>query len=305
MPLYTKVLTRLAGFLPSRDALGVAGRWGRRILLAALLVVACLGSLEVKRRVEADERLRLDRWTVDVADLPDWVTPEIREEIGSIDLSSGGRPLCLWEPGVLDAVKGTIERSPWIREVTRLAVSYPTSDRPGAMDIGLRLRSPAALVEHGGLYYLTDSDGVRLGAPYREAPSQWFRIPAIVNVPRTDLPPPEGERWSSRDVLQGIAVARVLHEGGLFRDFPGCPVDRIDLVNLHGRVNPRSEEIVLWTGDKQLRWGRSPISSGARVVPVEDLLAHLREVLSRPEAYAAYRVIHLDGLRGRATGSSG
>lgn len=305
MKLLDKVASRLSGFLPSPDAWTTAARWALRLAVVGLVVGAAVGSLDVKRRVEADERLRIGSWTVAVTNLPAWVTPEIGEEIGKIDLASSGERLGLYERGVLTRVKALIERSSWVREVKSITIAYPTLDRPGALDLGLSLRTPAALVEHGGLYYLTDAEGTRLGAPYRDAPTAWFRAPAIVNVPRADVVPAEGERWKSRDVLQGIAVARVLHEGGLFRDFPGCPVDRIDLANLHGRVSPRSEEIVLWAGGKQLGWGRSPISSGARVVPVEGLLAQLREVLSRPEAYAGYRVIHLDGLRGRASGSRG
>jgi hypothetical protein len=105
-----------------------------------------------------------------------------------------------------------------------------------------------------------------------------------------------------RDVQQGLAVARVLLGSGVYRDFPDRVIQRIDLSNLHGRVDPRKSEIVLWAGDQQLLWGRSPISTAARTVLVEHKVANLRDFLSHPEIYGRVLRVRLDSPPGSLIG---
>jgi hypothetical protein len=162
-----------------------------------------------------------------------------------------------------------------------------------------------ALVAEDGLYYLTDVEARRLGAPYREAPTLWFRVPAIIGLAEVGAIPPEGERWASQDVRQGIEVAKILHGGGILSDFPDRPIHAIDLSNLHGRLEPRAAEIVLWQGTQKLAWGRSPLSAAARPVSVEVLLANLRWVLSHPETFGEFAEIHLHRSREHLTGIRG
>lgn len=296
---------REAGFirvLPSREALLRAGRWCVRAGLAALAVLAVLGSLYVRDQVRRDERFFLEGWKLGLGELPGWVTPEIRGEVEAVSLGEGGGRLSLFEPGVLGRIRRALEASPWIRVVRAIDVRYPTRESPGALGIELELRRPVALVEVGGLYYLTDAEGYRLGAPYQDPPTEWFGVPAVAGVPSPGRVPGPGERWASRDVEQGLEVARVLFEGRILQEYPERPIQAIDLTNLHGRVAPRESEVVLWRGTQRLAWGRSPISAGPRTATVPQLVANLRYVLSHPETFADLAVIHLhrspEGLTG-------
>ena len=229
-----------------------------------------------------------------------------------MDLQLEGERLSLFDKGVLNKIKARMEATPWVEKVTRIHVGYPTLQEPGVLEMELQLRRPVALVEHGGLYYLADRTVRRLGSPYRTAPRDWFGVPAITGLQSPGVLPGPGERWPSRDVEQGVEVARILHENGIRREFPNQPVHTIDLSNLHGRLNPRDSEITLWVGRQRLAWGRSPLSAGARTATTKDIVQNLRTVLSHPETYEDWSLIHLyrkpdamTGIRERGPGLRG
>ena len=301
--LWARTWGRLTACMPTARQLESLRRWMGRGLLLGLVAAAIWGSLEIRRRVREDERFHVDRWSIEVGDLPPWVTPEIRGVLESIPLVSPSERLSLFERGVLNRLKSAMESSPWVGRVIGIGLKYPTFTRGGVFDLELDLRRPVALVEQGGLYYLADAEGLRLGEPYGEPPTAWFGVPAIIGIQSPGPLPRSGERWQSRDVHQGLEVAKALAVGGIHREFPERPVQAIDLTNLHGRVNPRESEILLWVGQQRLAWGRSPISAGARTVPLETLLANLRFVLSHPELCEQYAVIYLH--RSNITGVRG
>jgi hypothetical protein len=292
--------------MPNGPSLRGILRWSLRLGFATLFVLAVLGSIHVKDRVQADSRFSLETWRLEPGTMPEWVTPEIELELRSLRLAGVDDRLSLFSPGVLERVRKALESSPWIESVPDIDIRYPTFEQPGVLALELRLRRPVALVEQGGLYYLTDAEGVRIGSPYREAPTDWFGVPAITGVPPPGCAVPvEGARWPSRDVLQGVEVAKVLFESQVRRDFPGQPVDAIDLTNLHGRVAPRESEIMLWCGRQRFAWGRSPISAGPRTATVDQLISNLRLVLANPDAYSHLAVIHLHRRPEALTGVRG
>jgi hypothetical protein len=300
-----RLLSLFRGLKPSQETRTVFRMWATRAALVALVVGATLGSLEIQHRVEGDPRYYLENWTVHTDQLPAWVTPEIRQQLETIDLGAGGPRLSLFRPGVFKELRARLQALPWIEEVSDIRLRYPVLDKQGVMDLQLRLRTPVALVEHAGLYYLADSEAMRMGEPYREAPVAWFRVPAIVRIPDPGPLPEPGQRWTSRDVLQGIEVAKVLFQHSIQREFPSRLIESIDLSNLHGVRNPRDSEIVLWVEGRNLAWGRSRISDGARTYPEEVILRNLREFLSRPEIARDVAKIYLDRDPGYLIGSRG
>ena len=294
-----------ARLVPSPEGLESAGRWALRVLFLVVLVGAVFGSIEVQRRIRGDDRFFLETWRLETGSLPEWVTPDIRSEIEGIRLSGDGAPLSLFSPGVLARVREALERTTWIKKVAAVQVRYPTFERPGVLGLELHVRRPVAMIEQGGLYYLVDAEGIRLGAPYAEAPTEWFGVPAITSIKAPGILPPPGERWASRDVLQGVEVAKVLFENGIQRDYPDRPIQTIDLSNLHGLIAQRESEIVLWCGKQRLHWGRSPISEGPRTATTADIVCNLRKVLSNFDAYKDLAVIHLHRRPEALTGVRG
>ena len=288
------------------DGARILGRRAFGFLLVALLV---WGSLVVRSSVTGNERFQLDGWEIEVGDLPEWVTPEIRDEI-RLACDGGSLPGSpddwnVLDSGIIRRLRSALEASPWIARLSSAKLEYPGIDRPGRLALQLELRRPVALVEHGALYYLADVDARRLGHPYREPPTEWFNVPAIVGLTSPGALPEPGERWASRDIGQGIEVARLLVADGIIRDFPDTPVRAVDLSNLHGRLNTRESEIVLWCGRQRLAWGRSPISAGARTATSPEILRNLRFVLSNPDTFASYALIHLHRRQDDLTGVRG
>lgn len=294
-----------ARVIPSRESFVVLGRWVLRALFAALLITGVLGSIEIARAVRADSRFALDTWRLEIGGLPEWVTPEIRAEIEGIRLTGEGGPLCLFTPGVLNDVKSALEGTPWIKLVSSMDVRYPTFERPGVLALELYLRRPIAVIEQGGLYYLSDSEGRRVGPAYETPPTEWFGVPAVTGIPAPGTLPAPGERWASRDVLQGVEVAKVIFENGIRTEYPEHPIQAIDLKNLHGKVSQRESEIMLWCGRQRLAWGRSPISSGARTATTAEIVANLRKVLSNFDTYSHLSVIYLHRRPEVLTGARG
>ena len=291
--------------LPSTEALHATGRWCLRTFFACAFVLGVLGSIQVRDSVQSDDRFFLESWRLELGDLPAWVTPDIRAELEGLRLVGMGERLSLFSPGVLGRITQGLERVQWIKAVADVSVKYPTFEKPGVLGLELHLRRPVALFEQGGLFYLADAEGMRLGAPYIEAPTEWFQVPVITGVALPGVLPEPGARWASRDALQGIEVAKVLMENGIQHDFPGSPIQAIDLTNLHGRVSSQDSEIVLLSSRQRLAWGRSPISSSARTATVPQLVANLRYVLSNPQAFSHLALIHLHRKPEALTGVRG
>jgi hypothetical protein len=270
--------------------------WGRRVLILLAIIVLVAGgwgSLEVERYVRQDDRLRVENWNLSFAETPSWVTPEIREELSSIDLGHPDKHLTVLDEGVVDHFVACLKTSAWVHTVDDLQLVYPTSKDPGTLQVSVWLREPVLLVKKDGLYYLTDADARRLGAGYADPPTEWFGVPLLIGLDDVGEMPAEGGRWPSRDVRQGVEVARVLHESGVLRQFPRERIDAIDLSNLHGASQPRESEISLWWAKCRLEWGRSPISAGAQTVETSEVIRNLRLVLSNADVYRGYSQIHL------------
>ena len=62
---------------------------------------------------------------------------------------------------------------------------------------------------------------------------------------------------------------------------------------------------MLWCGRQRLAWGRSPISAGARTATSPEILRNLRFVLSNPDTFASYALIHLHRRQDDLTGVRG
>ena len=278
-------------WFPGPDARAAGQRWAVWLLFLAGVIVLILSALKIKNHVQEDERFSIGNWRLEFGEFPAWVTPEIREEVTSIDHTVEGEPLSLFRKGVLVRLRETLESSPWVSSVSNLRLHYPTTVEPGVIEASLRLRAPVAIIKvsvgikvsAGGrdFYYLTDGEGLQLGEAYDESPRDWFRIPVITGVDPATVIPRIGDHWKAPDVQEGLEVARVLHEGGIHRDFPDRPIEAIDVSNVAGRLRHAESEVVLFCAGRSLEWGRSPVSMSSRTLDVGEILENLRDVLTR------------------------
>lgn len=278
--------------------------------VVSVAILGVWGSVHVRDRVKGDPRYSLAEWQLDLVELPAWVTPEIQTALETlVDLDSGAgscelSKLTLFDRGVLRHLQTHLESSPWVERLVGVRLSYPSEARPGAVHVELDLRRPVALVEYRGLYYLTDREGRRLGAPYSYAPTEWFRIPRIRGGEASIHSVPEsGERWDSIHVENGIWVATYLHDHGVLEEFAERPIEAIDVSNVGGRYRRTASEIVLiWEG-RRLTWGQAPLSDVPRTVSLQSIIENLRQVLREPQVYGTYAEInlHRDVMTGKTS----
>ena len=252
---------------------------GRKLcfLLGAMLFVWL--AVSVRQDVRSDERFLLANWTLYPANLPAWVTPEIRAQIMDEFTLEQSR-LSLFDPGVLSRMKEALERSHWIREVVDIGLVYPTPQRDGEIRAMMILSTPVAMVRVGKDCFLSDSRGRRLGEPYRVETRSWFKVPVVEGAGTGVAVPRPGKHWRSSAVLDGLSVAAELRKARIAELYPENPIDVIDVSNARGRLNRSSSEVNLHCGRRILEWGRASTSGAHRVLPVERKIAHLHAVLT-------------------------
>ncbi len=252
---------------------------GRKLcfLLGAMLFVWL--AVSIRQDVRSDGRFLLANWTLYPANLPAWVTPEIRAQIMDEFTFEQSR-LSLFDPGVLSRMKEALERSHWIREVVDIDLVYPTPQRDGEIRTMMILSTPVAMVRVGKDCFLSDSRGRRLGEPYRVETRSWFKVPVVEGAGTGIAVPRPGKHWRSSAVLDGLSVAAELRKARIAELYPENPIDVIDVSNARGRLNRSASEVNLHCGRRILEWGRASTSGVHRVLPVERKIAHLHAVLT-------------------------
>ena len=277
---------------------------GRKLcfLLGAMLFVWL--AVSVRQDVRSDERFLLANWTLYPANLPAWVTPEIRAQIMDEFTLEQSR-LSLFDPGVLSRMKEALERSHWIREVVDIGLVYPTPQRDGEIRAMMILSTPVAMVRVGKDCFLSDSRGRRLGEPYRVETRSWFKVPIVEGAGTGIAVPRPGKHWRSSAVLDGISVAAELRKARIAELYPENPIDEIDVSNARGRLNRSSSEVNLHCGRRILEWGRASTSGAHRVLPVERKIAHLHAVLTDSRYWRMDRItLYTPRIVGSVRGNS-
>ena len=277
---------------------------GRKLcfLLGAMLFVWL--AVSIRQDVRSDERFLLANWTLYPANLPAWVTPEIRAQIMDEFTLEQSR-LSLFDPGVLSRMKEALERSHWIREVVDIGLVYPTPQRDGEIRTMMILSTPVAMVRVGKDCFLSDSRGRRLGEPYRVETRSWFKVPLVEGAGTGIAVPRPGKHWRSSAVLDGISVAAELRKARIAELYPENPIDVIDVSNARGRLNRSASEVNLHCGRRILEWGRASTSGAHRVLPVERKIAHLHAVLTDSRYWRMDRItLYTPRIVGSVRGNS-
>ena len=277
---------------------------GRKLcfLLGAMLFVWL--AVSIRQDVRSDERFLLANWTLYPANLPAWVTPEIRAQIMDEFTLEQSR-LSLFDPGVLSRMKEALERSHWIREVVDIGLVYPTPQRDGEIRTLMVLSTPVAMVRVGKDCFLSDSRGRRLGEPYRVETRSWFKVPLVEGAGTGIAVPRPGKHWRSSAVLDGISVAAELRKARIAELYPENPIDVIDVSNARGRLNRSASEVNLHCGRRILEWGRASTSGAHRVLPVERKIAHLHAVLTDSRYWRMDRItLYTPRIVGSVRGNS-
>lgn len=146
----------------------------------------------------------------------------------------------------------------------------------GRFEISCRYRIPAALVQHGDKFFLSDSEAVRLPGVYVHDPhvinSAWRLIDGVAKPA-----PQAGVSWEGEDVRAALALLSAVQDEPFGRQIVGVAV-----ANFGGRRDPRVCHIELMTDQAggRIRWG-SALGSELEENGVLEKLALLRENYSK------------------------
>ena len=248
------------------------GRIGISVLLVAGLVVGIAFGLDyLKGRVRAGERYVVPPSAVRiVSDPPLPVPPAVKTRLAADPGVAG--PFNVLDESVLKQIASHYARRPWVRRVLSIRRVYPNR-----IDVDLRYRRPVAFVEHRGLFYWVDAEGVRVGDEYayvagpRRCGQLVIRNVAYPDERLGERVPAAGQPWPGEDLAAGLRMV-----GSLTGHVARRELISVDVANYGGRINPALSHVVLRTQDNtEIRWGSAPGEEGVYEIALERKLHNL------------------------------
>lgn len=256
---------------------------GIRMLLAGIIVGGLYLALH---RMHSDLR-ELSRYQVQVSNLrlhvPSWVTPTILSQLKEIP--DFPRTFSILEPDVARKLAQAYANNPWVKRVLAVEKKYPQAIR-----ISLEVRRPVAAVRFKGSYYLADAEAVRLPLSFSSWPQEKLKLPFVADA--FSPPPAPGGVWQDAAAKAGLAVASILFEAN---QQVRRSITTIDVSNLDGRRSARESEIVLLTENRvPIYWGRSPLGSYTKELPVAQKLSNLNVAYRQTNGLRAASIHYVD-----------
>lgn len=216
--------------------------------------------------------------------LPAWLTGAGGDQaLADIAAAADLRPDDdIHDPELCRRVAAGLQASAWVAEVRRV------SKRPdGVVRIDARYREPFAYVEHAGVVYRVDREGVRLPLPatYRvdfiqdKFWNDWFRI-----VGPSGVVPREGEPWPGDDLAAGLRLVQFLRDATARGEVPfRSSLRAIDVANFGLRKSPDDGQLRIRTIHPRsyIRWGEPPGEEYEVESPARRKLDMLRSVYAK------------------------
>jgi hypothetical protein len=223
------------------------------ITILKVLVVVCIlcgivvGLMSLEKYVKQTIPVQQGSGELVLADVPLWVSDELKEKIYTIATAKGVN-VALDDEAVSSMQRNIEEMIPWLDEVK---VKAPHN----ILRVEARWRKPIALVKSGTIKFYVDAEQVVLD--YMEMPN--LPIVEIKGLPPVAKIPPLGEVWQRDDLAAAVMILNQLdHMDRILT--PDKPllfeIDRIDVSNFNGRQNNRLAHIILYSNDdSQIIWG--------------------------------------------------
>jgi len=237
-----KRITRRAKPRAQRNsAPSVSGRTLRRALpiagLALLVLAAVLGTRRLEAYVAARDEFQAAP-SIILVDVPEGLEDRLMKLVAPV----ADRP---WvDPKLCRDVALTLAESPWVMHVDSVS-----RDAHARLVINCRYRTPAAMIQSAGEYFVVGPDRVRLPGTYRYHPSlvmvQGVRTPA----------PPAGVVWDGDELNAGMNIIELLRREPFFEQITAV------LVQNHDGLRDKTEPHILLAtapGSSRIAWGSAP-----------------------------------------------
>ena len=223
------------------------------IIILKILAVVCviigivIGLMSLEKYVIKTMPARQGAGDLELADVPVWVSDQLKEKVYTIATAKGSN-VGLDDEAVASVQRNIEELVPWLDEVQVRATH-------NILRVEARWRKPIALVKSGRIKFYVDAEQVVLD--YMQMPD--LPIVEIKGLPPITKTPPLGEVWQRDDLAAAVIILDRLDQ----RDkslTSGKPllyeIDRIDVSNFNGRKNSRQAHIILYSKDNtEIIWG--------------------------------------------------
>jgi hypothetical protein len=223
------------------------------ITILKVLVVVCvlcgivIGLMSLEKYVKETIPVQEGSGELVLADVPLWVSDELKEKVYTIATAKGVN-VALDDEAVSSIQRNIEEMIPWLDEVK---VKAPHN----ILRVEARWRKPIALVKSGTIKFYVDTEQVVLD--YMEMPD--LPIVEIKGLPPVAKIPPLGEVWHRDDLAAAVMILDLLNQRdkSITSDKPLLyEINRIDVSNFNGRQNNRLAHIILYSNDdSQIIWG--------------------------------------------------
>jgi len=217
---------------------------GLSITASVLVLVFLLEAMEKKLATFPEFQLDASRFSIQ--NKPDWMTPELEDEVLNPVRRQG--TCSMFDPELSKRLAAAFGNSPWIRRVSRIEKRFPST-----IELAIELRRPVAFVRKNAGYCLISEDLMVL-------PVEYYKLPEVVELPEItgikSRPPREGSIWKGIEISEAVKLIRVLEEEKLIHELS---IEKIDVSNFKGRRDRRASEVVLWTRTRgYIKWGNTP-----------------------------------------------
>ncbi|RME04892.1 MAG: hypothetical protein D6805_01465 [Planctomycetota bacterium] len=190
--------------------------------------------------------------------LPPWLNQQNISQLNPPKIS-------LFQENLIFQLTYQYQQIPWIRKILSIQKSYPNH-----VQIKLKLRRPLCWSYVQKDKFFWDKDAFPIHQRYVHPKLQ---LPQIIGIPSPTTP--------SKKNLSAIQQAcYLLHKLNQHNLVQKLHITKIDLSNIHGKINPKESEIVLLTKHNiAIEWGRSQLSTKPNPVPTSEKIQALQKIL--------------------------
>ncbi len=237
-----------------------------RVGLLKLVAIICILSVTglclffLDRYVKTVVPVAEIKGPVELANPPDWVSPELKQRI--ISTAGAGRGSFRLDSDASRTVAKNLVSFAWLEE-------FQVQTTHKAIRIEAEYRKPVALIKNDTRKFYVDENLVVLDyMPMPELP-----IVLVKGVESLTVPP-VGRPWQRDDLKAAVALLTLLHKMDAMVA-SGEPlltqIQAVDVSNFQGRREPREPHILLYAlDDTQIIWGAEPGSSQQYMEARED-----------------------------------
>ena len=317
--LFAGAVSLVRAIAPSGETVSAAfsGAWHSRGVrrcagLVGGIVVMGLLSWVMLHNLRTNERYQVDPGRIELSSAPSWakgslakrlkheIEDDLRADLADLPVTNA------FDDELMDTITARIERSPWVRSVTRIERRFPTeSEGYSRLLPVLEIRTPVVIIDTDERYVLLDGDGVVLPLHLSKEGKDFALFTEQLVTPLRLVrgvggkAPAAGEVWNNEQVVAALSMERVIRQAELDRAMPIYAIELVGVpqqADARGRVHYQPDGGVVLIPDQgrmpgaRVMWGRPPVHASTLELSPNDKLNELKNRLRAMDTVADARI---------------